>query len=134
MDLSRLATLKEKLVTAREFSKVFDYFLDHFGENPDFIALGERADCPFLEAVLAQVGHTLFQRKVWVTEMLLTELPEQHFIHGTCRIAGRLATVIYFDDIHTGLMVVILSESPSETRLVRFSGRPMPTGSGPSLN
>src|SRR5262249_52225983 len=51
MDLSLLETLKDKLLHAKQFSKVWEYFLDHFGENPDFVALGERTQDAFLKTV-----------------------------------------------------------------------------------
>ncbi len=134
MDLKLLETLKQRLLTAKEFEQVFTYFLDQFGEDPEFIAQGERAHSAFLEAVVAQVGKELFGREVRVTDVLLTRLPEQQFIHGACRLAGRLANVIYFEDIHTGLLVVILSEARGETKLCRFSGRPLHNPQAPSRN
>ena len=132
MDLSLLETLKHKLTTAKEFSEVFAYFLDHFGEDPGFIALGERTDSPFLEGMLAQIGEQMFGRKVHVGNVLLTLLPEQQFIHGTCTLNGRLTTVLYFEDITTGLLAVILTAS--DTKLARFTGRPMPGMPTPSAN
>src|SRR5438105_2776274 len=41
MDLALLATLKDKLATATNFSEVMVYFFDHFGEEAEFMALGE---------------------------------------------------------------------------------------------
>ena len=125
MDLKLLETLKQRLLTAKEFEQVFTYFLDQFGEDPEFIAQGERTDSPFLEAVMGQVGKELFRREIRVTDVLLTRLPEQQFIHCACRLAGRLANVIYFEDVRTGLLVVILSEKAGETKFARFSGRPL---------
>ena len=55
MDLSKLADLKEKLVTTTKFISVWEHFLDHFGENPAFIKLGERVRHPFLEAVFTRI-------------------------------------------------------------------------------
>jgi hypothetical protein len=134
MDLSLLETLKHKLTTAKEFSPVFAYFLDHFGEEPAFIALGERTDSPFLEAMLAQIGEQMFGRKTHVRDVLLTRLSEQQFIHGTCTLNGKLTSVLYFEDIRTGLLAVIMSITPSDTKLVRFTGRPMPGTPTPSAN
>jgi hypothetical protein len=134
MDLSLLETLKQKLTTAKEFTPVFTYFLDHFGENPDFIALGERADSPFLEGVLAQIGKELFGKEVRVEDVLLTRLAEQQFIHGACSLGGRLANVLYFEDVRMGLLVVIMSFGSSDTKLVRFTGKLLPGAPAPSAN
>jgi hypothetical protein len=125
MDLTLLATLKERLTTATQFSDVLDYFLTHFGENPEFIKLGERTRDSFLEAVLEQVGAQLLGHPVKPRNLLLTRLPEHMFVHGTATLEGNLTTALYFEDIHTGLLAVLWSASPSETKLVRFSGRPL---------
>jgi hypothetical protein len=126
MNLSQLETLKEKLIHAREFSDVVNYFFDHFGEDPAFIALGERAESPFLEAMLETVGQELFGKKVQAGNLLLTRLPEQGFIHGGGTLEGKLANVLYFEDIQMGVLTVVMSMQPNDTKLIRFTGKPMP--------
>jgi hypothetical protein len=125
MNLKLLEKLKDKLITAREFGDVMKYFLDHFGEDPAFIALGDRIEHPFLEAVLAQVGQQLFGKPVSLTDVLLTRLPEHAFIHGGASLGGKLATVLYFEDLCKGLLTVCWSITPPETKYARFTGRPM---------
>jgi hypothetical protein len=134
VDLKLLHTLKQKLTTAKEFSAVFTYFLDHFGEDPEFIEQGERTHSPFLESVLAEVGKQLFGKEVRVADVLLTRLPEYEFIHGACTLGGKLGNVLYFEDVRTGLLVVLSSLASSETKLVRFSGRPLQGTPTPSAN
>ena len=135
MDLALLATLKDKLIHATNFGDVMNYFFDHFGEDPDFIALGDRAEDAFLQAVFEEVGGQIFGGKVRVTNVLLTRLPEQQFVHGGFLLNGQLGNVFYFEDLQMGLMAVVVSVAPSETRMVRFSGRPVPTPSRqPSRN
>jgi hypothetical protein len=123
MDLSLLKTLKTKLHEAEQFSDVWDYFLTNFGEVPEFIALGQRGSDPFLETVLAEVGKQLFGREIHVTNMLLTRIPEYRFIHGTVFLEGKLTTALYFEEIHKGLLAVLWSSRPPETKFVRFTGR-----------
>jgi hypothetical protein len=123
MDLSLLKTLEEKLHQAKEFSEVWDYFLTHFGEKREFIALGQRASDDFLEAVLAEVGKQLFGRPVRITDMLLTRLPDYGFIHGTVLLEGKMTSAIYFEKIHKGMLGILWSFSPPETKFVRFTGR-----------
>src|SRR5262245_65306952 len=123
MDLTLLTTLKEKLASASDFTEVWSYFFTHFGEDGEFIQQGERAEHPFLEALLVQLGAESFGRKIAISNLLLTHLPAHCFIHGGFTIEGRLGNVIYFDDIQTGLIAVIMSHAPSETKMVRFAGR-----------
>ena len=124
MDLELLAVLKDKLVHASQFTDVINYFFDHFGENAEFIGLGEATRHPFLEGVLAEVGRQMFGNNVAIMDMLLTRLPEQHFIHGGGTLNGRVATVLYFEDIAVGLAAVA-SPGSKETKLARFTGKPL---------
>jgi hypothetical protein len=134
MDLALLVTLKEKLVNASEFSDVMHYFFDHFGEDEEFMALGEGGRTPFLESVLTEVAKQLFQIGVVRIDMRLIHLPEQKFVHGMVTMNDKPANVFYFDDIHVGLMAVIWSLEPPETKYVRFTGRQMPRNLNPSIN
>jgi hypothetical protein len=134
VDLELLSTLKDKLVNAKEFADVYRYFLDHFGEDPAFMGLGDRAESPFLEAVFKQVGHQLLGRPVAVTQLLLTRLADRNFLHGACMLAGTLATVVYFEDIAVGLLAMVSPKEPGLMHYARFSGRQMLRGSEPSVN
>ena len=98
MDLSLLAQLKEKMVQAKEFSKVWKYFLDHFGEDPAFMALGEPTRPPLLEAVFTQIARQLFQRDVDWSQVIFTSLPEHQFVHGGGTIAVVVGTAVGFID------------------------------------
>jgi hypothetical protein len=133
MDLSLLATLKEKLIEAEKFADVFSYFLDHFGEQREFIALGERTRHDFLENVLSQIGQQIFGRPVEMSGLILTRLADQQFIHGGGLMNGSLATVIFFEDINVGLAAIAVLDS-DETKFARFSARPLVTGIRPSMN
>ncbi len=137
MDLALLATLKDKLATATNFSEVMVYFFDHFGEDVAFMGLGETGRVPFLESILAEVGKQLFKDSGLATlaiEFRLVRLVEQQFVHGAVTMGGRPANVIYFEDTHIGLLTVIWSLQPPETKYIRFSGRQMPRNLTPSVN
>jgi hypothetical protein len=128
MDLSLLATLKEKLLTAKDFSEVAEYFFDHFGDHPEFMNLGEPAEDGFLDAVLAEVAAQLFGRSAVVNDIRLIRLPEDGFIHGGFNVEGKFGNVIYFEGLHRGLVAIAWSFSPPETKYARFSGQRLPTG------
>jgi hypothetical protein len=134
MDLSLLATLKQKLVEATRFADVFNYFFDHFGEKPEFMKLGEPGSDLLLEAALEQIAEQLFERKVPVTNVMLVRLAEQQFLHGTAMLGDRLATVIYFQEIEMGMLAVLWSHATSETKFIRFRGVAVPTRRTPSIN
>jgi hypothetical protein len=127
MDLALLAALKQELLQSQDFKQIWSFFMDNFGEDPAFIALGERARHPMLEAIVSQTCRQLFGKPVSLDNLLLTRLPDQQFIHGGGMVEGKLATVFYFEDIHVGLLIVVMSFAPSDTKLIRFTGRPLHT-------
>src|SRR5437868_5395456 len=124
MDLSLLATLKQKLSTSTQFSDVTDYFLTHFGHNPEFIKLGERVEHKLLQMVIEQVANQLYAGKgpVVLTKPLLTHLAAQHFIHGSCFVNGHVCSILYFEDVLKGL--ISIAPADGNCHYARFSGRP----------
>jgi hypothetical protein len=120
MDLSLLNTLREKLVRDKNLSQIYTYFLDHFGEDREFMSLGEGVREPFLEQVLAQIGAQLWNTEVVLFGLILKEVPEYKFIHGAGQMNGHLTTVIYFEEIKSGLCVVSSSRTQPETKFARF--------------
>ncbi|SRR6266851_1238218 len=134
MDLTKLADLKDLMRRTDRFSDVWRYFLDHFGENPAFIALGERIQHPFLEALFAQIGKQLLGHDADVSQLIITRLVDQEFVHGGGLIDGSLFNVLYFEDVQAGMMAVALSFQPGEMKYVRFSGQRMQSIPKPSVN
>jgi hypothetical protein len=84
--------------------------------------------------VLAEVGRQLFGREVRVSNMLLTRIPEYGFIHGTVWIEDKLTTAMYFEEIHKGLLAVLCSNNPPETKFVCFTGRTIYDAKNRSIN
>ena len=128
MDLSRLDTLKQKLLETRNFMEVWDYFMTHFGEVDDFMALGETYVSRPLEGVLAQLAQQVVGPSTPVSRMLLIRLPEQQFVHGTAMLGGRLANLIYFEDVGVGLVGIVMSPATGENRVIRFTTGTKPGG------
>src|SRR5262245_45520178 len=125
MDLSNLTELKRLLHEAKEFSTVWDYFLTHFGEQPGFMDHGEQVrEDELLQLVVREVGKNLFpDRPAILLRSRLIRIAEFHFVHGTLTLDDRLSGMIYFEDVHKGMMAVCWSLDPPETKYVRFTGR-----------
>lgn len=120
--LKLLSTLKMKMVQANDFGKVMDYFFDHFGENDQFMRLGEPTRHELLEQVLAATAkQTLRTSKVQITNGFFIHLPEQQFLHGACQLNGRLSNFFYFEDIDSGMVAIVTEPTKSETQIARFS-------------
>jgi hypothetical protein len=125
-NLHMLPLLKKKLVQATEFNKVFHYFFDHFGENREFMALGEAYQSREFESLIGHIAGQLLGTRVVLMQLLLIHLPKQQFVHGTAQINGRLASFFYFEDIKVGMMALLGPHPDAETKFTRFSGMYMP--------
>lgn len=126
LDLKKLDTLREKLAKAKDFSDPMNYFFDHFGENDEFMGLGERIQDPFLEGLIQQLGIQIFPgQQVHLISLMLTRLPEHKFIHGGFTLNGQLGNIIYFEEACMGLMAIVTLQTSGETKFMRFSGKPM---------
>lgn len=134
LDLAQLIVLKDKLINGSDFSEVFRFFLDHFGENPEFHDIGELVpEHPLLLSMIEQIGRTMFkQNKLRLVGLHLARLNEYPFIHGGFFINGKVATILYFEEINKGLMAV--SWGGDEMRYSRFTAQKAVGLSKPSRN
>ncbi len=123
MDMTLFAKLKEKLITAKKFDEIWNYFFDHFMENAEFMAMGKPIQRhELLEAVLGQIAGRLFKVDSAVLEIRLIKLDDQKFIHGCGMLNGHLTSVMYFEDDHMGVFNIVMDDG--RTEMARFSGRP----------
>lgn len=135
MELSRLQELKAKVLHDKDLAPVWAFFLDHFGEKSEFMALGECTSHPFVEAVLHQIGVQLFGKEGVVRDLVLATVPNHHFIHGGFRMGGRIGGVFYFTDSNIGLACVADLPPSIQVKYSRFSGHPLVSRTGqPSRN
>lgn len=134
MDLTRIQELKHMLLHDKDLAPVWLYFMDHFAEDPEFIALGERVDHPLIEVVLDQVSKQLFPRDGKVVRVILTQLQEPKFLHGGFFMGLRPGGVIFYEDVNMGLVAVPDLPPSIEVKYARFSSRPLTKLGGPSVN
>jgi hypothetical protein len=132
MKAEHFSALKEKILGAENFNEPWEYFFDHFSENPAFMNMGKKTQSPFLQSILEEVGERLFRQKVKVTNMMLTEIPQHHFVHGACFVQNRLASVMYFEDAKVGMLSILGSAQKHEVSMIRFTGIEL-HGKGPFM-
>jgi len=129
--LRRLPALKLKMATGTDFSAIYNFFFEHFGENVVFMKMGEQTRHPLLEQTLAHIARSMFKADISLpSQVRLIHLPDQHFIHGTCLFPKLLATFFYFEDLDAGMAAFASSAFSGETKIARFSvkqpGKPSP--------
>jgi hypothetical protein len=132
MKVEHFLALKEKILGAKNFNEPWEYFFDHFSENPAFMNMGEKTQSLLLRSILEEVGERLFRQKVKVTDMMLTEIPQHNFVHGVCLVQGRLASVMFFKDIKVGMLSILSSAQSHEVSMIRFTSVEV-KGKGPFM-
>jgi hypothetical protein len=134
MDLAQLQELEHKLLHDKELAPIWSFFFDNLAADPAFIALGERVEHEFVEAVIAQVVGQLFPRSGGAAGLLLTRLPQQPFVHGGFFVAGRPGGVVYFEEACIGLIAIADLPPSIEVKYARFSNPPIRSAGSPSRN
>ena len=121
MDLKKLDTLKNKVASSQNLNDPWEFFLNNFGDNPAFLSFGSPTENFVLEIVIEKIGEKVLCHDVQITNLLLTEISEYNFIHGACFIEDKLTSIIFFEDIDTGLLSIVKSLDSFEISIVRFS-------------
>jgi hypothetical protein len=133
MDFKRIGILRDKAVSAKNFSEVFTYFFYNIGEDSEFIRICRRTSDPLLESCLTQSLQAFFKRPVEPENLLLMEVPAHGLIHGGFTVQGMLGNVLYFVDIQLGMIALASFTSPN-TQVFRFSAKTLAVGEMPSMN
>jgi hypothetical protein len=134
LDLGKLATLKQRLLEATDFFEVYGYFMDHFGQRPELMTLGEPLRDATFVAVLEQIGARMVGEQAPITEPFLLRLGEHQLVHGAFVLGAHVGTVFYFADVDTGLAAFGAMDSEGPSRLARFSLARLPAGKSPTLH
>ncbi len=134
MDLSRLQELKTKLIHDKDLLPVWGFFLEHFGNDLEFMKLGVPISHAFIESVVARSGFQMFPQDGIVCTLQLVRLADQRFIHGAVNVAGRVGGVFFFEDVQVGLVAVSDRFPSDETKMARFSCQSLRRQGTPSLN
>lgn len=118
----KLGTLKKMLEEENEFSVIFEYFFDHFGENGYFLSGCKKAKHPLIKAFLKRLGELLFGDDGAATNLQLFKYSKANFYHGVCIMHGRMVVVFFFDNLKKGMAAVHVSPFTNEIKYIRFTG------------
>lgn len=127
-----LAALRERLQHPTDYEKAFHYFLEEFGGDKEFIAQGVVEQAPQLVAILSAVASQALGRSVEVQQTRISAMPAFRFHHGFGMVDGRAAIFFYFEEINSGLLVIIPGNR-GEAEMGRFR-LPAGLGADPAKN
>jgi hypothetical protein len=102
-----LGVLRERMLHPTDYELAVNYFLDEFAGDIAFVKASDPEQMPHLVAVLRTVVSNAIGRRVDVEEALVSHLREHRFVHGNGRADGRVMLFFYFQDIDTGIVMLI---------------------------
>jgi hypothetical protein len=102
-----LAELRERMLHRTDYEKAVHYFLEEFAGDPEFVTASDVDTMPHLITVLGHVASKDIGRKVEVEGALVSNLRAHKFLHGNGQVDGRIALFFYFQEIDTGMMMLI---------------------------
>lgn len=90
-----------------EWDRAMNYFFDHFGTEPEFLAMSRKTRLPIILTMLGEVMKQLLHlEEVALINPAMFKVDKFHMIHGTCLSEGRLITFVYLQDIHKGVFCI----------------------------
>jgi hypothetical protein len=103
-----ITKMQDILVNENNFSKIWDYFMSNFGENPKFLKYCKKTKHPSIKSLIETIGkkHMFPNQKILITHLLLLKAKRTKLVHGPFVINNCPGMVFYFDDINKGLITV----------------------------
>lgn len=122
MTLAECGELKKRLVGEKDLYKVQDYFFS-FAEQGTLLTMGRPFDgerATKLLNVVSQACSRALNLAAVRVEAGLIEVGEYQMIHGPLTVNGKQGSLLYFEDIGTGLLTLLWDASKSGTKYLRF--------------
>jgi len=107
-----IKVMQDILVNETNFSKIWDYFMTNFAENPRYLKYCKKIKKPGIKSIIEAIGkkHMFPNQKIVITNMLLNKVKRTKLIHGPFFINNCIGMVFYFEDINKGLVAVSLKK------------------------
>ena len=102
-----LGILRGRLLHPTDYEKAFGYFLEEFGGDREFIAMGEVEELPLMVALLSHIARKSLGRDVRVERARISAVPGHGFHHGSAAVEGRAVIFFFFEADNKGLMAIV---------------------------
>ena len=122
-NIKRLEDLKSRLSREKRLNKVWSFYMDHFADHEEFIAVGHRTSHSLIEKVVPMITKQISGKTS--KDLFLILIPEYQFIHGGFTVEKRIGGVIYFEQTLTGMVALSDILPSSQVHYSRFTGQNM---------
>jgi len=91
-----LSILRQRLQHPTDYELALNYFLEEFGGDQKFIAMGKVEAAPLLVTVLGHIARKALGKAVRMERARISVMPQQQFHHGSAAVDGRAVIMFYF--------------------------------------
>ncbi len=102
-----LGVLRERMLHPENYEQAVYYFLEEFAGDGEFVRDSDPELMPHLVAVLSRVVSQIIGRRLELDNASVSYLCAHRFAHGNARADGRVVLFFYFEEIDTGMMMLI---------------------------
>jgi hypothetical protein len=107
MTNEKVKILERKMLEENDFSAIYEYFMDHFGDFPAFIDMGERVLVPQLLEIFGQIGQAILKKeKIALMQPNVIKVQKWKMLHGSMFMEDRLLCFFYLKSINRGMVSV----------------------------
>ncbi|MCT7963510.1 hypothetical protein NG799_03095 [Laspinema sp. D1] len=121
--LHKLRELQLKLDNEKDLGKFWGFYMDRFIDHPEFLDFGAPVDHPFLKQIIPLLTQKLFKKDPY--NLLLIQIPEYNFIHGSFLVENEIGGIIYFEKKRKGVAAISDPNQSGNVQYSRFTGYPI---------
>ena len=122
MDFAKIQDLKRQLAICTNFASFWEYYLDNFADDPEFMNLGQPMDTAPMHRILGEIAvRALGKPAVALVNPMLIEQPESGLIHGYCTVSEYMMCIRFFLYMDLGMAILTPAKGKGETKYARFS-------------
>jgi hypothetical protein len=120
MNLDKLKQLETILAESEEFSDIFTYFMDNFGDKPSFVRDSKKAKSPLIMAMIKEGAVVVFRKiPIRITNVTILSFDRLSILHGGGFVEGQLFQFFYCKRINKGMLII--ASSTGSTEMVRIT-------------
>jgi hypothetical protein len=124
MNLDKLKQLETLLAESEEFSDIFTYFMDNFGDKPNFVRDSKKAKPPLIMAMIKEGALVVFQKiPLRITNVTTLSFDRLSILHGGGFVEGQLFQFFYCKRINKGMLII--ASPTGSTEMVRITPQAM---------
>jgi hypothetical protein len=121
MTKQHIDRLKELLITSKDLTEPMDYFLQHVITDAEIVRASQPAASAMLLHVILELVERHCGQELFVLAPFFLHAGMYRLWHGGCHLGGYVTHLLYFDDVKTGMLSILMPQDAESVEYLRFS-------------